>query len=165
MFVNLARELKVRFPWLSGWFGEHLEVDLTAFLASLTMHGLLLVALAFVGYRVHQESSREFHSDVVDSAKLSSDSTFQDLDQTANPPATIPAAGSLPRRFCRRSRFRRVGWSRAESRGTRRRIGWNDDRARQTRCSTSERAGGSLGHDARADRFNSRKWCRARWWS
>ena len=95
MFGNVARELKVRFPWLSIWFGERLEVELPAFLASLTMHGLLLVALAFVGYRVHQESSREFHSDVLENSKLSSDSTFQDLDQTAKPPATIAAAGSF----------------------------------------------------------------------
>ena len=72
-----------------------LEVELPAFLVSLTMHGLLLVCLAFAGYRVHQESSREFQAGVVDNLIPSSDSTFQDLDQSANPPATIAAAGSF----------------------------------------------------------------------
>jgi hypothetical protein len=95
VFDNLARDLKVRFPWLSMWFGERLEIELPAFLASVTMHGLLLVGLAFVGYHVHQESVREFQSGVALNLKASSDSTYQDLDQTANPPAQIAAAGSF----------------------------------------------------------------------
>ena len=66
-----------------------------AFLVSLTMHGLLLVGLAFAGYRVHQESSHEFQSGVVDNTLMPSDSTYQDLDQTANPPALITKAGSF----------------------------------------------------------------------
>ena len=62
MFGDLFRDLEARFPWLSTWLGGRLEVELPAFLVSLTMHGLLLVCLAFAGYRVHQESSREFQS-------------------------------------------------------------------------------------------------------
>jgi hypothetical protein len=61
---------------------------------SVVMHGLILVGLAFAGYQVHRESQREFRSEVVDS-RLSSDSTFQDLDQSAEPPAAMPSAGSF----------------------------------------------------------------------
>ena len=53
------------------------------------------MGLAFAGYRVNQESSREFQSGVVDNLMPPSDSTYQDLDQTANPPAPIAAAGSF----------------------------------------------------------------------
>jgi hypothetical protein len=95
VFGNLFRNMAARFPWLSTWFGGRLELELPAFLVSLTMHGLLLVCLAFVGYRVQQESSREFNSGVVDNLMPSSDSTYQDLDQSANPPAKIAAAGSF----------------------------------------------------------------------
>ena len=87
--------LEARFPWLSTWLGGRLEVELPAFLVSLTMHGILLVCLAFAGYRVHQESNREFQGEVVDNLMPSSDSTYQDLDQSANPPASIAAAGSF----------------------------------------------------------------------
>ena len=95
VFGNLFRDLEARFPWLSTWLGGRLEVELPAFLVSLTMHGLLLVGLAFAGYRVHQESSHEFQSGVVDNTLMPSDSTYQDLDQTANPPALITKAGSF----------------------------------------------------------------------
>ena len=60
MFGDLFRDLQARFPWLSTWLGGRLEVELPAFLVSLTMHGILLVCLAFAGYRVHQEANREF---------------------------------------------------------------------------------------------------------
>ena len=95
MFDNLFRDLQVRFPWLSTWLGGRLEVELPAFLVSLTMHGLLLVCLAFAGYRVHQETNHEFQGGVADNLIPPSDSMFQDLDQSANPPATVAAAGSF----------------------------------------------------------------------
>ena len=95
MFGNVFRNLEMQFPWLSTWLDGRLELELPAFLVSLTMHGLLLVCLAFAGYRVHQESSREFQSGVVDNLMPPSDSTFQDLDQSANPPALVAAAGSF----------------------------------------------------------------------
>jgi hypothetical protein len=95
VFDNLFRDLQVRFPWLSTWMGGRLEVELPAFLVSLTMHGLLLVCLAFAGYRVHQETSHEFQGGVADNLMPPLDSTFQDLDQSANPPATVAAAGSF----------------------------------------------------------------------
>ncbi len=89
------REFEARFPWLSSWFGDRLDIELPAFLVSLTVHGLLLVSLAFVGYRVHQEVQRnDFKSEVVDNL-VSSESTFQDLDQSDNPPPLEAAAGSF----------------------------------------------------------------------
>ena len=95
MIHHMLRAVEVRFPRLSTWFGGRLEFEVPAFLVSLTMHGLLLVCLAFVGYRVHQDSVRGFDGEVVDNLMSSSDSTFQDLDQSSNPPAPIAAAGSL----------------------------------------------------------------------
>ncbi len=60
----------------------------------MTIHGLLLIGLAFVGYRVHREVQREFKSAVVDNV-VASESTFQDLDQSSNPPPPEAAAGSF----------------------------------------------------------------------
>jgi hypothetical protein len=90
----MVRELEVRCPWLATWFDNWLDIELPAFLVSLTMHGLLLVGLAFVGYHVHREAEREFKSQVVDNL-VTSESTFQDLDQSASPPVTEPMAGSF----------------------------------------------------------------------
>ncbi len=95
MFGDLFHNLEARFPWLSAWFSGRLEVELPAFLVSLTMHGILLVCLAFAGYRVHQESNREFQGDMVDNLVPSSDSAYQDLDQSSDPPAIVAAAGSF----------------------------------------------------------------------
>src|SRR5580700_10766872 len=58
------------------------------------MHGLLLVGLAFAGYRVHREVQREFRSEAVDNL-MPADTTYQDLDQSADPPAPVSAAGSF----------------------------------------------------------------------
>jgi hypothetical protein len=91
---DLVQELEERFPWLSTWFGDRLEVELPAFLVSLTMHGLLLIGLAFAGYQAHREVQREFRSEVVDNL-ISSESTYQDLDQSAAPPVPEPVAGSF----------------------------------------------------------------------
>ena len=59
------------------------------------MHGLLLVSLAFAGYSVHREVQREFKSEVVTDNLVTSESTFQDLDQSNNPPPLEAAAGSF----------------------------------------------------------------------
>src|SRR5271155_2668117 len=90
----MVRELEARFPWLSTWLGDRLDTDVPAFLVSLTLHGLLLIALAFMGHRGHREAQREFTSAVRDNL-VSSESTFQDLDQSANPPPPEAAAGSF----------------------------------------------------------------------
>jgi hypothetical protein len=58
------------------------------------MHVLLLVGLAFVGYQVRRDARREFKGEVVDNV-VTSDATFQDLDQSASPPLPGPAAGSF----------------------------------------------------------------------
>jgi len=90
----MVRGLEVRFPWLSRWLGGRLEIELPALMLSLTIHGLLLVSLAFAGYRVHREVHREFQSGVMDNL-VPSESTYQDLDQSANPPASMATAGSF----------------------------------------------------------------------
>ena len=94
MVGEVLRGLEARFPWLARWSGGRLDIELPALTVSLMVHGLLLAGLAFAGYQVHRESQREFRSEVVDN-RLASDSTFQDLDQSAERPAEMPAAGSF----------------------------------------------------------------------
>ena len=94
MVADFVRGLEHRFPWLSTWLGGRLEIELPAFMMSLTMHGLLLVCLGLAGYRVHQEAHHEIQSGGVDNL-VPSESTYQDLDMTANPSAPIAAAGSF----------------------------------------------------------------------
>src|SRR4051794_23705350 len=88
------QKLDARVPWIGAWLGDRLDLELPAYMVSLTAHAVLLVGLALAGHRVHQAVQREFRSQVPDSS-LSSESTFQDLDQSAEPPALVPAAGSF----------------------------------------------------------------------
>jgi hypothetical protein len=60
----------------------------------MIIHGLMLVCLAFVGYHVHREVQREFRSQVMDN-RMDSDSVYQDLDQSSDPPALEAPAGSF----------------------------------------------------------------------
>jgi hypothetical protein len=83
------------FSWLSTRFGIRLDIELPALVISLSMHGLLVAGLAFAGYQVHQEVRREFQSGLVVDNTVSSESTYQDLDQTAGPPPPVAAAGSF----------------------------------------------------------------------
>ncbi len=95
MVEDLVREFEARFPRLSSWFRDRLDIDLPPFLVSLTGHGLLLIGLAFVGYRAHKEGQRsDFKSEVKDN-RVTSESTFQDLDQSDNSPPPEAAAGSF----------------------------------------------------------------------
>ena len=94
MVGDVLRGLEARFPGLALWLGGRLDIELPALVMSLTIHGLLLIGLALAGYRSHQEDRREFRSELVDN-RVASDSTYQDLDQTAEPTAPIPAAGSF----------------------------------------------------------------------
>ncbi|MGP0069441.1 MAG: vWA domain-containing protein [Isosphaeraceae bacterium] len=95
MVGQLLRGLESRFPWLTTWTGGRLDIELPALFMSLTFHGLLLAGLAFAGFQAHQESQRrEFRSEMVDNL-VSSDSTFQDLDQSLEPPAPMASAGSF----------------------------------------------------------------------
>jgi hypothetical protein len=91
---EMLRGLEARFPWLARWAGGRLDIELPALGLSLLVHGLILAGLAFAGYRVHREAQREFRSELFDN-RLGSDSTFQDLDQSAERPAEVPAAGSF----------------------------------------------------------------------
>ena len=108
MFGDLFRDLEARFPWLSTWFGGRLEIELPAFLVSLTMHGLLLVGLAFAGYRVHQESSREFQSGVVDNLVPSSIRRFRIWTSRPIHRRRSPRRGRSHRLWHRRSPRRRA---------------------------------------------------------
>jgi Mg-chelatase subunit ChlD len=93
----MLRELDARHPALSEWVGGRLDIEVPAILASLGVHAALLLVLATVGYAVHTEAHHEFQSMVGEKAisnELTS-SDFQDLDQTADPPALTPAAGSF----------------------------------------------------------------------
>jgi hypothetical protein len=92
--VEMLRGLEARFPRLSRWAGGRLDLELPALGVSLLMHGVILTGLAFAGYHVHCEAQREFRSELADN-RLSSESTFQDLDQSSERPAEIPAAGSF----------------------------------------------------------------------
>ena len=56
--------------------GPALDLELPAYMVSLTAHAVLLVGLALVGHRVHQAVQREFRSQVPDSG-LAAESTFR----------------------------------------------------------------------------------------
>jgi hypothetical protein len=91
---NLMQKLDARAPRIGSWLEGRLDVELPAYMVSLTAHAVLLIGLALAGHRVHQAVQREFRSEVPDSG-LAGESTFQDLDQGAEPPAPVPAAGSF----------------------------------------------------------------------
>ncbi len=95
MLANLLRKLDKRAPWLGTLLGNRLDLEVPAYMVSLTVHALFLVLLALAGHRVHQVVQREFRSQVRDSALSASESTFQDLDQSAEPPSMTPTAGSF----------------------------------------------------------------------
>ena len=54
MVGELLRGLESRFSWLATWTGGRLDIELPALFMSLTVHGLLLVGLAFAGYQAHR---------------------------------------------------------------------------------------------------------------
>ena len=95
MLANLMRKLDTRAPWIMAMIGSRLDLEIPAYMVSLTVHALFLIVLALAGHHVHQVVQREFRSQVMDTALTSSESTFQDLDQSAEPPSMIPAAGSF----------------------------------------------------------------------
>jgi hypothetical protein len=92
--ADLVRRLEGQFPWFSSLLGDRPDIELPALMVSLTVHGLLLVGLAFASYHANRESQREFKSAVMDNV-VSGESPYQDLDQSASPPAAEPQAGSF----------------------------------------------------------------------
>jgi hypothetical protein len=92
--ADLVRRLEEQFPWVSALLGDRPDIELPALMMSLTMHGLLLVGLALASYHAHREIQREFKSEVMDNL-VSAESAYQDLDQSADPPALEPQAGSF----------------------------------------------------------------------
>lgn len=95
MLANLMRKLDTRASWIAGLLGNRLDLEIPAYMVSLTVHALFLIVLALASHHVHQVVQREFRSEVLDSALTSSESTFQDLDQGAEPPSMIPVAGAF----------------------------------------------------------------------
>lgn len=95
MLANLLRKIDVRAPWLGILLGSRPDLEVPAYMVSLTVHAMFLVLLAFAGHQVHQVVQREFRSQAPDSSLNLSESTFQDLDQSAEPPSMIAAAGSF----------------------------------------------------------------------
>src|SRR3954466_2963810 len=89
--ADVLGRLETRFPGLASWLRGRLDLQLPALVMSLTLHGVLLVGLALAGYRAVQDGQREFRSRLVDN-RVSSDLMYQDLDQSAEPPAPMPAA-------------------------------------------------------------------------
>ena len=89
------RKLDTRAPWVMTTLGNRLDLELPAYMVSLTVHALFLVVFALAGHHVHQVVQSELRSQIVDSTLISSESTFQDLDQSVDPPLIIPAAGSF----------------------------------------------------------------------
>ena len=78
VLANLLRKLDTRAPWLGTLLGNRLDLEVPAYMVSLTVHALFLVLLALAGHRVHQVVQREFRSQVLDSALSASESTFPD---------------------------------------------------------------------------------------
>ena len=95
MLVNPLRKLDARAPWAALLMGSRPDLELPAYMVSLTVHALFLVFLALAGHHVHQVVQREFRSQIPDSSLNTSESTFQDLDQSADPPSMTAAAGSF----------------------------------------------------------------------
>ena len=166
MVGNLVRGFEARFPWLSSWFGDRLDIELPAFLVSLTVHGLLLVSLAFAGYSVHQEAQRrEFNSEVVTDNLVTSESTFQDLDQSNTPPPLEAAAGSFaPTLATTITAAPASAGATACFDSVDRYKPWHRTGVSQARCQASNRGRCSNGDDARADSFDSGQWSRNGWW-
>jgi hypothetical protein len=91
------RQLDDRFPALSRWAGGRLDIEVPALLMSVGVHAVVLLVLATAGYAVHTEARREFQSRVVENTVSNelTHSDFQDIDQSPDPPALTPAAGSF----------------------------------------------------------------------
>ena len=92
-----AVRLDENYPWLSHWVGGRLDIEVPAIAVSVGVHALVLLVLATAGYAVHTEGRREIQSQVVDKVVSNelTHSDFQDLDQSSDPPALTPAAGSF----------------------------------------------------------------------
>jgi hypothetical protein len=90
------RDLDARHPRLSRWVGGRLDIEVPALLVSLAVHLAVLAVLGMVGYAVRHEVGGHFEAALVDTALGDLErSNFQDIDQTAEPPALAPTAGSF----------------------------------------------------------------------
>ena len=92
---DVVRGLKAPSAQPSSRVRDRLDTELPPFLVSLIVHGLLMIGLGLAGYRANQETQRQFTNALVDNV-VSSESTFQDLDQPALLPPPEAMAGSSP---------------------------------------------------------------------
>jgi hypothetical protein len=93
---DVVRGLMAPFAQPSSRLRDRLDTELPPFLVSLIVHGLLIIGLGLAGYQAHQETQRQFTNALVDNV-VSSESTFQDLDQPALlPPPEAMAGSSAP---------------------------------------------------------------------
>ena len=99
MLASFFRSINLHVSWFASLLSSRFELEIPAYMVSLTMHAFFLVILALAGHHVNQVVHREFEGQVLDSGLSSSESTFQDLDQSAEPPTSIPAAGSFAPTF------------------------------------------------------------------
>lgn len=78
------------------WAGRRPDLVVPSAMLSLVSHALLLGVLAMFGYAAQQQGERRFESVAVDTNISDAEpSKFQDIDQSAEPPSLMPAAGSF----------------------------------------------------------------------
>jgi hypothetical protein len=95
VLANFLRKGCVQALSAISWPRERLDLEIPAYMVSLTVHALFLVVLALVGHHVNYVVPHDLQSRMLDSALPPSESTFQDLAQSPEFPSTIPAAGSF----------------------------------------------------------------------
>lgn len=92
--------LDERFPAISEWVGGRLDIELPALAVSLVVHLAVLVVLGLIGLKVHSETVKPFEGTAaaVDTALNPNmeDTTFQDLDQSNEPPVEAALGSFAP---------------------------------------------------------------------
>jgi len=99
MFDQAGKKLKAWARRVGSPPSGRPAASLTAALVSLTIHAVVLVGLAFAGHHVAETAPAQFTSEVAEAPArelepLSTDSTFQDLDQDDEAPV-MEASGSF----------------------------------------------------------------------
>ena len=97
-FRSLKDQLADRFEGLSEWGTERFDVNVPAVAISVVVHLGILFCLAVTGIAVHHEVSRQFESvSAVDTRidRSLEKMQYQDLDQSADRPSMVAAAGSF----------------------------------------------------------------------
>ncbi len=98
-FLAAKERYAESFSGLAEWGVERFDVNVPAMAVSLAVHLAIVACLAITGIAVHREVGRHFDS-VASSVDTRIDRSlekmqFQDIDQSAERPNMIPAAGSF----------------------------------------------------------------------